>query len=73
MSSYISGERLKADFREIEASVYVQAGGATVLRGGEALQVDNVGYTNGPFFDTVQLPLVTGDPRSALQNPAWRC
>ncbi len=70
MSSYISGERLKADFREIEASVYVQAGGATVLRGGEALQVDNVGFTNGPFFDTVQLPLVTGDPRSALQNPA---
>jgi putative ABC transport system permease protein len=69
MSSYVAGERLKADFREIESSVYVQAGGSTVLRGGEALAVENVGFVNGPFFDTVQLPLAQGDPRTALQNP----
>src|SRR6218665_1972974 len=70
MSSYVSGERLKTDFRDnIEASVYVQAGGATVLRGGEALSVENVGYTNGPFFDTLQLPLVRGHPPTPPQNP----
>jgi putative ABC transport system permease protein len=69
MSSYISGQRLKAYFPEIQSSVYVQAGGATVLRGGEALAVENVGYTNGAFFDTVQLPLALGDARTALQSP----
>ena len=69
MSSYVSGERLKADFREIESSVYVQATQVTVLRGGEALQVENVGNVNGPFFDTLPLPLAQGDPRTALQNP----
>jgi putative ABC transport system permease protein len=69
MSSYVSGERLKADFREIEASVFVQASSATVTRNGEALLIDNVGYVNGPFFDTIALPLAAGDPRSALANP----
>ncbi|HVQ07538.1 MAG TPA: ABC transporter permease [Allosphingosinicella sp.] len=69
MSSYVSGQRLKADFPEIQSSVYVQAGGATVLRGGEALAVENVGFANGPFFDTVRLPLAQGDPRTALQSP----
>jgi len=69
MSSYIAGQRLKADFPEIENSVYVQASQATVLRGGEALAVEKVGYTDGPFFDTVRLPLVSGDPRTALGSP----
>jgi putative ABC transport system permease protein len=69
MASYVSGQRLKADFPQIERSVYVQAGGATVLRNGEALAVENVGFANGPFFDVIQLPMAHGDPGSALQNP----
>jgi putative ABC transport system permease protein len=69
MSAYVAGQRLKADFPEIESSVYVQAGGATVIRNGQALAMENVGYSNGPFFDTVRLPLAEGDPRTALQSP----
>jgi putative ABC transport system permease protein len=69
MSSYIAGQRLKADIPEIESHVYVQAGGATVIRNGEALAVENVGFSSGPFFDTVRLPLAQGDARTALQSP----
>jgi putative ABC transport system permease protein len=69
MASYVSGQRLKADFPQIEGIVYASAGGATVLRNGEALQVDNVSMVNGPFFDVIQIPLAHGDAASALRNP----
>ena len=69
MASYVAGQRLRENFPQIESSVYVQGGGATVLRNGEALTVDNSSFVNGTFFDTVQLPLLHGDPATALQNP----
>jgi len=69
MASYISGQRLKADFPQVERVVYASAGGSTVLRNGEALAVENVSMVNGPFFDVVQLPLLHGDRRTALQRP----
>ncbi|MEA3044387.1 MAG: putative transport system permease protein, partial [Sphingomonadales bacterium] len=69
MSAYVAGQRLKADFPQIDHMVYIQSGGATVLRNGEALSVDDVGYAHGPTFDVLQLPLLHGDPRTALQNP----
>jgi putative ABC transport system permease protein len=70
MASYIAGQRLKADFPQIEHMAYIQSGSATVLRNGEALSVEDVGYAHGPTFDVLQLPLLHGDPRTALQNPA---
>ncbi len=69
MAAYISGQRLKADFPQVERAVYASAGGVTVLRGGEALAVDNVSMVNGPFFDVVQLPMLRGDARTALRTP----
>ena len=69
MASYVSGQRLKDSFPQIESATYVSAGGTTVIRGGQALSVENASLVNGPFFDTVQIPLLHGDPRSALQNP----
>jgi len=69
MASYVAGQRLKADFPQIEHMVYIENGGATVLRGSDALSVDDVGYAYGPMFDVLQLPLLHGDPGTALQNP----
>ncbi len=69
MASYVSGQRLRDSFPQIESMVYVSAGGTTVIRGGEAIPVDNASLVNGAFFDTVQIPLLHGDPASALQNP----
>jgi putative ABC transport system permease protein len=69
MASYISGQRLKDNFPQIESMVYASAGGTTVIRNGEAVNVDNASLVNGPFFDTVQIPLLHGDPASALRNP----
>ena len=69
MASYVSGQRLRDNFPQVESMVYASGGGTTVLRNGEAMQVDNASLVNGPFFDTVQLPLLHGDPASALQNP----
>jgi putative ABC transport system permease protein len=69
MASYTSGQRLRENTPQIESMVYASAGGTTVIRNGEAVNVDNASLVNGPFFDTVQLPLAHGDPASALQNP----
>jgi putative ABC transport system permease protein len=69
MASYVSGQRLKADFPQVERTVYASAGGATVLRNGEAIAVDYVSLVNGPFFDVVQLPMLHGDPATALSRP----
>jgi putative ABC transport system permease protein len=69
MASYVSGQRLKADFPQIERIVYASSGGVTVLRDGEAMAVENVSMVNGPFFDTVRLPVERGDARTALQRP----
>ena len=69
MSSYVSGQRLKDSTPQIESMVYASAGGTTVIRNGEAISVDNASLVNGPFFDTVQIPVLHGDPATALQNP----
>src|ERR1044072_2760078 len=69
MASYTSGQRLRENTPQIESMVYVSSGGTTVLRNGEAVNVDHASLVNDRFFDTVQLPLLHGDPASALQNP----
>ena len=69
MASYVSGQRLRDNFPQVESLVYVSAGGTTVLRNGEAVNVDNASLVNGPFFDTVQIPVLHGDPASASASP----
>src|SRR5687768_17020427 len=68
MASFVSGAALKKDFPQVEKMVYASGGGFTVIRNGEAIAVDNGSQVSGPFFDVVPLPLVKGDPRTALAN-----
>ncbi|HEV2747410.1 MAG TPA: ABC transporter permease [Allosphingosinicella sp.] len=69
MTAYVSGTALKKDFPQVDRMVYVLSGDPTVLRGGEAISVENGAMVDRPFFDVLQLPLVQGDPRTALQSP----
>jgi len=66
MTSYIAGQRLKADFPQIDRAVYALASAPVVLRNGEALSTDKVLLVDNLFFDVLQFPFVQGDPRSAL-------
>jgi putative ABC transport system permease protein len=66
MSPYVAGTALKNGFPQVERRVYAGSVSPVVMRGGEALQTENVVMVDGPFFDVVPLPLVRGDPRTAL-------
>jgi putative ABC transport system permease protein len=68
MASYVAGKALEKDFPQVEKRVYATGGGFTVIRGGEAIAVENGSQVDGPFFDVVRLPLAKGDPASALKE-----
>lgn len=66
MTSYLAGQRFRADFPQVERSVYAWGSAPVVLRGGEALATDDVLLVDAPFFDVLRFPFVQGDPRTAL-------
>jgi putative ABC transport system permease protein len=69
MSSFVAGRTLAQDFPQIERRVYALNSRPVVLRGAEAIAVENGVLVDGPFFNVVQLPLVHGDARTALAQP----
>jgi putative ABC transport system permease protein len=66
MTAYVSGQRLKADFPQVEHSVYALTAEPVIRRGAEALSTENVLLVDNLFFDVLQFPFAAGDPRSAL-------
>ncbi|MDQ4086468.1 MAG: ABC transporter permease [Pseudomonadota bacterium] len=68
MTSYVAGQRLKADFPQVERSVYALSSAPVIMRGSEALPTDDVLLVDNLFFDVLQFPLVQGDPRTALSQ-----
>ena len=66
MSAYVAGSSLQASFPQIERRVHVRASAPTVVRGGEAFNVENARMVDGPFFDMFRLPMLHGDPATAL-------
>jgi putative ABC transport system permease protein len=69
MSAYVSGTALKKDFPQVDKKLYLLAGSPTVLKDGEAISVEDSVMADASMFDVLQLPLVQGDPKTALQNP----
>ena len=69
MTSYVAGQRLKADFPQVERSVYALSAAPVILRNGQALPTEDVRLVDNLFFDVLQFPLVQGDPRTALATP----
>ncbi|MEA3044738.1 MAG: putative transport system permease protein [Sphingomonadales bacterium] len=68
MASYVSGQRLKADFPQIDRSVYALGTAPVVMRGAEALATENVLLVDNLFFDVLQFPFAQGDARTALAS-----
>src|SRR5687767_13366688 len=68
MSAYVSGTALKKDFPQVDKKLYLLAGSPTVLKDGEAISVEDSVMADASMFDVLQLPLVQGDPKTALQN-----
>jgi putative ABC transport system permease protein len=68
MSAFVAGTSIEASFPQIARRLYMRASAPTVLRRGEALNVDNARMVDGPFFDMFRIPMVHGDPRTALRD-----
>ena len=68
MTSYVAGQRLKADFPQVERAVYALSTEPVIMRGGEALPTEDVLLVDNLFFDVLQFPLVQGDARTALSQ-----
>jgi putative ABC transport system permease protein len=66
MSAYVAGTSLQSSFPQIERRVYMRASAPTVVRGGEALDVEYARMVDGPFFDMFGVKLLHGDPGTAL-------
>jgi putative ABC transport system permease protein len=69
MTSYVAGQRLKADFPQVENIVYALSSSPVILRDGEALPTDDVLIVDNLFFDVLRFPLVQGNASSALSRP----
>ena len=68
MSAYVAGPSLQAGFPQIERRVYLRASAPTVVRGGQALTVENARMVDGPFFDMFRIPMLHGDAATALRD-----
>jgi putative ABC transport system permease protein len=66
MAAYVSGQRLKADFPQVEHSVYALGAEPVIRRGAESLSTENVLLVDNLFFDVLRFPFTAGDPRTAL-------
>ncbi|TFI59422.1 FtsX-like permease family protein [Sphingomonas parva] len=68
MSPYVTGRTLTKDFPQIARQVYALGASPVVLRGGQAIPIEDAIQVDNLFFDVLPLPLVKGDPKTALRN-----
>src|SRR5689334_10695202 len=66
MTAYISGQRLKADFPQVDRMVYALSAEPVIRRGSEAMSTKDVLLVDNLFFDVLQFPFAAGDARTAL-------
>jgi putative ABC transport system permease protein len=66
MAAYVSGQRLKNDFPQVDRMVYAMSVQPVIRRGAESLSTDKVLFVDNLFFDVLQFPFAAGDPRTAL-------
>jgi putative ABC transport system permease protein len=68
MSAYVSGERIKKDFPQVERTVYVQDNGPVLVKDGRAEATKNWLFANDDFLKVVSLPLVAGGTLTAPET-----
>jgi putative ABC transport system permease protein len=68
-TQYVAGTAVAKDFPQVEAKVYVLRTGVIAIKNGEPLALPDGLAVDGPLFDVLPLPLVRGDPKTALAAP----
>lgn len=64
------GPTLKKDYPQVEQYVrFRKMGGLLIKKGNENIQENNVVYTDSTLFDIFTLPMIDGNPQTALQQP----
>jgi len=64
------GATIKKDYPEVEEEVRFRSyGGFLVRKGSQNLQEEKVIYADSTLFNVFTLPMVYGDPKTALVNP----
>jgi putative ABC transport system permease protein len=62
-------QALVSQFPEVEKSVRLLPDGALVKKGNEFIREDKVAYCDSSIFDVFTLPMIEGDPKTALSEP----
>jgi putative ABC transport system permease protein len=70
-TSDMMGESLKKDYPEVEeyARIYTSSGNKLIKKGSEFINEDNVAHVDSTFFNIFTLPAVSGDTRTAINEP----
>ncbi len=68
MTSYITEDRLRKDFPQIDKTVYVLGGSPTIVKDGTVTSAKDYLISNGDFLAVVNLPLLRGS-KTALNAP----
>jgi putative ABC transport system permease protein len=68
MSSYVTKDRIKKDFPQVEAAAYFQNVGPVFFKDGEATETEDYFYTDDDFLKVVDLPLAAGTTLTGLNT-----
>ena len=68
MSSYVTKDRIKKDFPQVEHAAYFQNTGPVFFQDGEASKTDDYFFTDDDFLKVVSLPLVSGTTLTGLNT-----
>ncbi len=68
MSSYVTKDRIKKDFPQIQAAAYFQGTGPVYFKDGQATKTDDYYFTDDDFLKVVSLPLVRGTTLTGLNT-----
>jgi putative ABC transport system permease protein len=66
-----AGATLKKDYPQVEhyTRIYASDGSKHIKKGKEYIVEDHVAYADSTLFDVFTLPAITGDTKTALDNP----
>ena len=68
MAAYVTKDRIKKDFPQIERVVYAQGAGPVFYKDGQATPTEDYLFTDDDFLKVVNLPLVAGSTLTSAQT-----
>jgi putative ABC transport system permease protein len=68
MSAYVSKERVKKDFPQVQSSVYVSDNGPVFLKDGQASSTKDWLFADDDFLKVVSIPMLAGTTLTAPQT-----